>query len=94
MFGDAEWDGSRTQEQEQRLIEWLAGVEPGTLAILECGAGTAIPSVRYFCERAAARGGTLIRINVREPQVPAGGISLPLRALEALSGISEELERE
>ena len=45
-------------------------------------------------ERAAARGGTLIRINVREPQVPAGGLSLPLRALEALSGISEELERE
>jgi hypothetical protein len=36
----------------------------------------------------------LIRINVREPEVPAGGISLPLRALEALSGISEELERE
>jgi hypothetical protein len=34
----------------------------------------------------------LIRINVREPEVPAGGIRLPLRALEALSGIARELE--
>jgi hypothetical protein len=69
-------------------------VEPGTLAVVECGAGTAIPSVRRFCERvAAATKGTLIRINVREPQVPAGGISLPMKALEALSGIAEELER-
>jgi NAD-dependent SIR2 family protein deacetylase len=94
MFGDWGWDASRTEAQEQRLTEWLAAVRPGTLAVIECGAGTAIPSVRSFCERAAAGGrGTLIRINVREPQVPAGGISLPLRALEALRGIAEELEQ-
>jgi NAD-dependent SIR2 family protein deacetylase len=95
MFGDWGWDANRTGEQELRLTEWLDAVRPGTLAVIECGAGTAIPSVRNFCERAAAgRKGTLIRINVREPQVPAGGISLPLRALEALRGIAEELERE
>jgi NAD-dependent SIR2 family protein deacetylase len=94
MFGDWGWDASRTEAQEQRLSQWLEAVEPGTLAVVECGAGTAIPSVRRFCERAAALGrGTLIRINVREPEVPAGGISLPLRALEALSGIAEELKR-
>jgi NAD-dependent SIR2 family protein deacetylase len=94
MFGDWEWDDTRTQAQHQRLAEWLKPVEPGTLAVVECGAGTAIPSVRRFCEHAAASTrGTLIRINVREPQVPPGGISLPLRALEALSGIAEELER-
>jgi NAD-dependent SIR2 family protein deacetylase len=94
MFGDGGWDSSRTEAQEQRLEAWLEAVEPGTLAVVECGAGTAIPSVRHFCERVAAvRKGTLIRINVREPQVPAGGISLPLKALEALRGIAEELER-
>ncbi|WP_257456610.1 SIR2 family NAD-dependent protein deacylase [Archangium lipolyticum] len=94
MFGDGGWDSSRTEAQDQRLEKWLATVEPGTLAVIECGAGTAIPSVRHFCESvAAARKGMLIRINVREPQVPAGGISLPLRALEALSGIAEEMER-
>ncbi len=94
MFGDWGWDGSRTEAQEQRLSEWLGTVRPGGLAVIECGAGTAIPSVRRFCERAAAaHGGTLIRINVREPEVPEGGISLPLRALEALQGIAAELER-
>ncbi|HEX8704140.1 MAG TPA: Sir2 family NAD-dependent protein deacetylase [Myxococcaceae bacterium] len=94
MFGDWEWNASRTNEQQQRLNTWLKAVDPGSLVIIECGAGTAIPSVRNFSERAAAlRHGTLIRINVREPEVPAGGISLPLRALEALSALSEELER-
>jgi NAD-dependent SIR2 family protein deacetylase len=94
MFGDWGWDGSRTEEQEQRLSEWLGTIRPGGLAVLECGAGTAIPSVRRFCERAAsAHGGTLIRINVREPEVPRGGISLPMRALEALRGIEAELNQ-
>lgn len=92
MFGDGGWDSSLTEAQEQRLSEWLAAVRPGSLAVVECGAGTAIPSVRHFCERVtAASKGTLIRINVREPQVPAGGIGLPLRALEALRGIAAEL---
>ncbi|HEX8438379.1 SIR2 family NAD-dependent protein deacylase [Archangium sp.] len=94
MFGDWGWDGSRTVEQERRLTQWLDAVSPGTLAVVECGAGTAIPSVRHFCESAAVGSkGTLIRINVREPQVPTGAISLPLRALEALQGIAEEMER-
>lgn len=94
MFGDWGWDETRASEQRQRLTRWLEAVQPGKLAIVECGARTAIPSVRRFCEFAAVDPrGTLIRINVREPQVPAGGISLPLKALEALKGISEELER-
>jgi NAD-dependent SIR2 family protein deacetylase len=94
MFGDWSWDETRAGEQQQRLHRWLEAVRGGKLAIIECGAGTAIPSVRRFCEYTAAdQGGTLIRINVREPQVPPGGISLPLKGLEALRGISEELER-
>ncbi|HUQ70496.1 MAG TPA: hypothetical protein VM165_13275 [Planctomycetaceae bacterium] len=51
---------------------------------IELGAGLAIPTVRHECER---RGRMLIRINPREPQTPAGGISLPMGALEALSRI-------
>lgn len=94
MFGDWAWNEARTQEQEARLEHWLDAVPSGALAVVECGAGTAIPSVRRFCESvAAARKGTLIRINVREPRVPAGGIGLPLRALEALRALAEELER-
>ncbi|MCP3143247.1 SIR2 family NAD-dependent protein deacylase [Pyxidicoccus xibeiensis] len=92
MFGDGGWDGARSEAQYQRLNRWLEAVRPGKVAVVECGAGTAIPSVRHFCEFAAAdSGGPLIRINVREPQVPRGGISLPLKALEALRGIEEAL---
>jgi NAD-dependent SIR2 family protein deacetylase len=94
MFGDWGWDPSRSYAQKKRLNQWLEAVRPGRLAVVECGAGTAIPSVREFCEfMAEDRGGTLIRINVREPQVRKGGISLPLKALEALRGIDEELAR-
>ena len=92
MFGDGAWDAARTEEQEARLDAWLEAVEPGTLAVVECGAGTAIPSVRHFCESAARARGTLIRINVREPEVPRGGIGLPLKALEALRAIDTALQ--
>jgi NAD-dependent SIR2 family protein deacetylase len=94
MFDDWGWDSSRTEEQKHRLTRWLHAVGAGRLVVVECGAGTAIPSVRRFCEyEAASNGGTLIRINVREPQVPSGGVSLPLKALEALRGIEEEMKR-
>jgi hypothetical protein len=51
-----------------------------SVVVIELGAGTAVPTVRYECQR---QGGTLIRINVREAQVPPEGISLPLQALTA-----------
>lgn len=92
MFGDGGWDSSRTEAQEERLAAWLDTVAPGKLAVIECGAGTAIPSVRHFCERVAAhQRGTLIRINVREPEVPPGGIGLALGALEALQALAGAL---
>ena len=57
------------------------------ITALELGAGTAVPTVRMFSER---QPGTLIRINLREAEVPrhhAGALSLPLRASEAMAGI-------
>ncbi len=51
---------------------------------IELGAGLVIPTVRYECERQSS---VLIRINPRESDTPAGGIALPLGALEALSKI-------
>ena len=51
-----------------------------------------MPTVRRFCEDAArVHHGTLIRINVREPQVPSGHLGLPMGALEALRAIDERL---
>ena len=87
MFGDGGWDSSRAAAQEAKLAAWLEEASRGRLVVIECGAGTAIPSVRIFCEQLQRKGATLVRINVREPQVPAGGIPLPMGALEALGRI-------
>ncbi|QEH35911.1 NAD-dependent protein deacylase [Aquisphaera giovannonii] len=93
MFGDWGWDSSGSDAQARALNAWLRSVNDTPLAVVECGAGTAIPTVRMICEEAAARsGGTLIRINVREPEVPRGGISLPLPALAAIREIEWRLQ--
>lgn len=85
MFGDMDWADARTRTQIGRLERWLESLGHGTFAVIECGAGLAVPSVRRFCEDAVRRGrGSLIRINPREPDVPAGHVALPLNALDAL----------
>lgn len=92
MFGDGFWDGARSDAQEARLEAWLARLTGAKIVVIECGAGTAIPSVRMFSERLARAGnGTLVRINVREPEVPAGAIGLPMGALDALRAIDRAL---
>jgi NAD-dependent SIR2 family protein deacetylase len=92
MFNDWQWDSQRSDEQGERLNDWLATVANEPIVIVECGAGTAIPTVRRFCERLGeAAGATLIRINVREPEVPAGQIGIALGALEALQAIDARL---
>lgn len=59
------------------------------MVIVEVGAGTAIPSVRHFSHRLIRDlGARLIRINVRESQVPdTRDVGLAMGALEALTGI-------
>jgi NAD-dependent SIR2 family protein deacetylase len=88
MFGDWAWDPYRSTVQQTALDEWLDELAGARLAVVECGAGTAIPTVRNFCQRAAAtRGSRLIRINPREPEVSEGHIGLAMGALEALVSI-------
>ncbi len=84
MFGDMGWDEARTDAQHATLRNWLGKVK-GPLAVLELGAGTRIPSVRMFSERAARGAGhTLVRINPREPQLGAGFAAPAPDSLEAL----------
>ena len=94
MFGDGGWDESRTDAQHRRFERWLAGLEPGhqRLTIVECGAGTAVPTVRRLGEALVQRPGTtLVRINVREPEAPAPAISVARGAHEALAAIALSL---
>src|SRR5262249_50735075 len=96
MFGDGGWDDGRTRAQRARLAAGLAEVEAAgaPLAIVECGAGTAVPTVRMTGESLARRpGATLIRINVREPEVPPGGVGLAMGARAALAAIEARLRR-
>ena len=88
MFGDGQWIESRTQAQHGRYRDWLRSIRGSKLVIIECGAGTAVPTVRWECERL---GGRLIRINVREPQVPSGEIGVAEGARETLEEIDQLL---
>ena len=92
MFGDGAWISRRTSQQEARFDSWLSTIAGSRLVIVECGAGTAIPSVRWTCETAARQhDGTLIRINPREAYGPQGTLSFSAGALDVLEAINERL---
>jgi NAD-dependent SIR2 family protein deacetylase len=90
MFGDWGWQPRRSQEQTQRFHDWLEATEGKKLVIIECGAGTVVPSVRRLSEQLISRPHTrLIRINKNEAAVPFGQIGLPGGALSVLKKIGE-----
>ena len=92
MFNDGAWHAHRTAAQQRRLSEWFGALAGRRLVIVELGAGSAIPTVRYFSEDAAAKyAGRLVRINPCEPETPPGQISLPIRALEGLRALDARL---
>ena len=92
MFGDSGWDDLIARRQEGALSRWLGQLQGARVALVELGAGTAIPSVRHLCESvASASGGTLIRINVREHETQSEHIGLPIGALKALREIDARL---
>jgi len=79
MFGDWEWISDRTDDQIYLYDKWLSSIRKNgyKLAIVEIGAGKAVPTVRYQSEEIAERfGATLIRINPRDYDVPYGHISI------------------
>lgn len=85
MFGDWNWVPGNTQKQQQRFQLWLKRNRGGSIVIIECGAGTGVPTVRINSESIAAKyKAKLIRINARESFVPPGHIGLPMGALETL----------
>jgi NAD-dependent SIR2 family protein deacetylase len=95
MFGDWSWLISRTEAQHGRFDWWLAQLTKccAKLAVVELGAGSAMPTVRHTSERALENiSGTLIRINPREHDVPCGQVGLPLGAAEGIRRICDCVE--
>lgn len=89
MFGDWGWLSSRTAKQEELFGEWLRQNKNKKIAIIECGAGTGVPTVRWTSESVLSKyNATLIRINIREPEAPSGSISIPRGAQEVLERIT------
>lgn len=92
MFGDYSWLPNRSHDQAERLDDFLNFASNKNIVIVEVGAGTAVPSIRYTSERLARRNNaTAIRINLRESQIGGGNISIPMRGLEAITLIDEQL---
>lgn len=103
MFGDGGWQDVPSRRQRARLEAWRRGqVTPGPFVVIECGAGTAIPSVRWFSEtQMREKDSVLVRINPREAQGPAefpwregnlpGFVGIGMGALAALRAIDAAL---
>lgn len=88
LFWDASWIPTRTAEQMAVFDAWIEALDGARPAVVELGAGTAIPSVRQMAEKLAwQQQGRLIRINPAEPDVPPDEIGLAMGALEALQAI-------
>lgn len=83
MFGDGGWLPERTGHQQQRLELWRRAA--GRIVVIELGAGTSVPTVRWFGESLRV---PLIRINPTEPAVgSAQAVSIARGAREALAAI-------
>ncbi len=95
MFGDAAWKPERTEVQERNFASWKRQLRQPRLVVIECGAGSAIPSVRLTCEAMTRmHKGILIRINPRESRVPGPtDIGLPMGASQAIRAINKLLSR-
>ncbi|MBF0621995.1 MAG: NAD-dependent deacetylase [Magnetococcales bacterium] len=92
MFGDWDWIAERSSAQAVRLKNWIATVHSrqAKLAVIEMGAGGAVPTVRQFSEQMAQpQGNYLIRINPRDTEVPLSRhMGLAMGSVEALERIS------
>ncbi len=95
MFGDWAWIADRTDQQSRRLRDWLKQLnrERRRLAVVEVGAGQAVPTVRMKSEAVADMSNAkLIRINPRDYSVPRGQIALPLGGAEGVEQVYAQIQ--
>ena len=90
MFYDWMVNTRRINEQYRRYEAWLEQNKDSRFAIIELGAGLAVPTIRNFGEKFVKRSkkATLIRINPRDNYISQYiGISLKCGALDGLRQI-------
>ena len=87
MFGDWYWNGNRASQQEYKYMTWRKKNRNKKIAIIEIGAGTAIPTIRIEGQQLSSKykNTKLIRINPCEFKVDENiGYSIPLGGLAGL----------
>jgi len=89
LFGDWEWNPTITNKQEERYFSWMESIKEKKICIIEIGAGTGIPSIRYKSEHVFEyyKNTNFIRINLSEAEIPEGALSIQDTALNALTDI-------
>ncbi|MBE0502043.1 MAG: NAD-dependent deacetylase [Desulfuromonadales bacterium] len=88
MFGDDSWISSRSHGQNIRFDFFQAGIADKNVTVIELGAGSAVPTIRYLTERLGNRPQTtVIRINPREPEIRPPHLAIGCGALDGLQKI-------
>ena len=88
MFGDWDWIEARSKAQASALNAWLTRSDRPV--VIEIGAGTAIPSVRFFTHSVVVNGGRVVRINPTDCAVPSRhDVGMPFGAAQALRAIKD-----
>ena len=92
MFGDTDWIEDNTEAQMDRFHSWVANIPRGDIAVIEIGAGKAVPTVRRYAEYLVQQKyAKLIRINPREWDGFEVTVPIPAGGLETLQAIDEQL---
>ncbi|WP_298029042.1 hypothetical protein [uncultured Campylobacter sp.] len=90
MFYDHEFNHKRAWAQRKKYDAWLSHNMNSKIAIIEIGAGLAVPTIRIYGERMAKRfkRAHLIRINPLDTHVSAyRGMAIKAGGLEGLIAI-------
>lgn len=94
MFGDwSLWNDKRYNQQKARYNKWLKQNKTARIVVIEIGAGTAIPTIRYESEKIAKQflNAHLIRINPYDSFIDKSvkrGICMPLGGLEGILNLT------
>lgn len=93
MFGDSDWIPNRTYEQMNNLENAL-NESNSKIAVIEIGAGEALPRIRVFGQRLVDRNNaTLIRINPDKTRdIEDSAIEIHMKALDALRTLDSVMD--